>query len=255
MFNKNDKVIVKQSATAFAGREGIVLAANDQQVKVQLDLGENMEDNKRVINIFKNEDIELNSFDNLLNEEILFENNNIEEEDEVTMKENKQEVVNGIKMSEAQLKHWCSDNDANYYTQDIDADGNVIIRSLNEEIAQYNFNTKTLTLIEKMSEVIPTKEFEEKEYDDLYEYTHHINIDDKDDVYPSWEFSAKIATAEGLDEYDVITYAKEHNYKIFQIQALNYYKLAIADKKITAEDIMDDFACYLEGNAKVTELK
>ena len=255
MFNKNDKVMIKQTSSSFAGREGIVLDSNDKEVKVQLNLGENMEDNKLVINIFKNEEVELNSFDNLLNEEIFFENNNVEEEVEVIMNENKQEVLNGIKMTETQLKHWCSDNDANYYTQDIDSEGNVIIRSLNEDIATYNFNTKLLTLIEKMSEIIPTEQFKEEEHDDFYEYTHDLNINDKEDVYPSWEFAGKIAAAEGMNEWDVYEYAREHGYKIFQIEALNYCKSVIADKKIKAEDIMDEFACYLEGRPKVTEWK
>ena len=157
------------------------------------------------------------------------------------------------KLTVEELKAWCSDHDANYYTQDI-KDDRVIIRGLNEELAEYNFKTKELKVFDYSGTTTP--EQEEVEYDDNYirDYVYDIDMIDEKTEIPSWEFASVIATAEDVSEEQVITEAHDRGFKAFLIQASNYEKVAIASEKITEDDIMDDFASYLEGNPKVTEL-
>ena len=77
-------------------------------------------------------------------------------------------------------------------------------------------------------------------------------LDDKE--YASWEFVSVIATAENISEDSVIQEAHDRGFKVFLIQASNYEKFVVAAEKITEDDIMEDFASYLEGNPKVTEI-
>ena len=77
-------------------------------------------------------------------------------------------------------------------------------------------------------------------------------LDDKE--YPSWEFVSVIATAENISDDSVIQEAHDRGFKVFLIQASNYEKFVVAAEKITEDDIMEDFASYLEGNPKVTEI-
>ena len=158
-----------------------------------------------------------------------------------------------LKLTEEELKAWCSDNDANYYTQDI-KDDKVIIRGLNEDLAEYNFKTKELKVFDYSGTKTP--ETKEDEDDDNYirDYVYDIDMIDEKTEIPSWEFASIIATAEDTTEDAVVTEAHDRGFKVFLITASEYEKLVIASEKITEEDIMNDFASYLEGNPKVTEV-
>ena len=158
-----------------------------------------------------------------------------------------------LKLTEEELKAWCSDNDANYYTQDI-KDDKVIIRGLNEELAEYDFKTKELKVFDYSGTT--SEEEDEEEYDDNYirDYVYDIDMLDEKTEIPSWEFASIIATAEDTTEDAVITEAHDRGFKVYLITASNYEKLVVASEKITEEDIMEDFASYLEGSPKVTEV-
>lgn len=158
-----------------------------------------------------------------------------------------------LKLTEEELKNWCSDNDANYYTQDI-KDDKVIIRGLKEDLAEYDFKTKELKVFDYSGTTTQEQDLEE-DYDDNYirDYVYDVDmLDDKE--YPSWEFVSVIATAENISDDSVIEEAHNRGFKVFIIQASNYEKVVVAAEKITEEDIMEDFASYLEGNPKVTEI-
>lgn len=158
-----------------------------------------------------------------------------------------------LKLTEEELKAWCSDNDANYYTQDI-KDDKVIIRGLKEDLAEYDFKTKELKVFDYSGTTTQEQDLEE-DYDDNYirDYVYDVDmLDDKE--YPSWEFVSVIATAENIPEDSVMQEAHDRGFKVFLIQASNYEKFVVAAEKITEEDIMEDFASYLEGNPKVTEI-
>ena len=158
-----------------------------------------------------------------------------------------------LKLTVEELKAWCSDNDANYYTQDI-KDDKVIIRGLNEDLAEYDFKTKELKVFDYSGTTTP--ETKEDEDDDNYirDYVYDIDMMDEKTEIPSWEFVSIIATAEDTTEDAVVTEAHDRGFKVFLITASEYEKLVVASEKITEEDIMDDFASYLEGNPKVTEV-
>ena len=158
-----------------------------------------------------------------------------------------------LKLTEEELKAWCSDNDANYYTQDI-KNNKVIIRGLKEDLAEYDFKTKELKVFDYSGTTTQEQNLEDK-YDDNYirDYVYDVDmLDDKE--YASWEFVSVIATAENISEDSVIQEAHDRGFKVFLIQASNYEKFVVAAEKITEDDIMEDFASYLEGNPKVTEI-
>ena len=158
-----------------------------------------------------------------------------------------------LKLTEEELKAWCSDNDANYYTQDIKND-KVIIRGLKEDLAEYDFKTKELKVFDYSGTTTQDPDLED-DYDDNYirDYVYDVDmLDDKE--YPSWEFVSVIATAENISDDSVIQEAHDRGFKVFLIQASNYEKFVVAAEKITEDDIMEDFASYLEGNPKVTEI-
>ena len=158
-----------------------------------------------------------------------------------------------LKLTESELKAWCSDHDANYYTQDI-KDDKVIIRGLNEDLAEYNFKTKELKVFDYSGTT--SAETKEDEDDDNYirDYVYDIDMIDEKTEIPSWEFASVIATAEDTTEDAVVTEAHDRGFKVFLITASEYEKLVIASEKVKEEDIMEDFAAYLEGNPKVTEV-
>ena len=379
MFKKDDKVKVIKGIKAFEGLTGTVLDTNGSQVKVKLNISEDAEVQKNIINIFEDYQLELESLDLLKEEaEATFDNDETEKQvccicgeeytgygnnaepykegrccDECNMKfvipyrlnqlrkdkneslkltesDNEKYVIikpftgnyydskNGIyvpdlnkattydsreealrvadwlrtrhessrrrinsqggndigklylkvvkrkfkdenttneslKLTEEELKAWCSDNDANYYTQDI-KNNKVIIRGLKEDLAEYDFKTKELKVFDYSGTTTQDQDLED-DYDDNYirDYVYDVDmLDDKE--YPSWEFVSVIATAENISDDAVMQEAHDRGFKVFLIQASNYEKFVVAAEKITEDDIMEDFASYLEGNPKVTEI-
>jgi len=288
MFKKDDKVKVIKGIKAFEGLTGTVLDTNGNQVKVKLNLSNDSELQKNLINVFEAYQLELESLDLLKEDNVSFDNdinekqvccicgeeyegygNNAEpyKEGRCCDKCNMQFVIpdrlkrlrnaknESLKLTEEELKAWCSDNDANYYTQDIKND-KVIIRGLNEDLAEYNFKTKELKVFDYSGTTVDENELDEDEDDDNYirDYVYDIDMIDEKTEIPSWEFASVIATAEDTTEEAVVTEAHDRGFKVYLITASNYEKLVIASEKITEDDIMDDFAAYLEGNPKVTEV-
>lgn len=287
MFKKDDKVKVIKGIKAFEGLTGTVLDTNGSQVKVKLNMSEDAEVQKNIINIFEDYQLELESLDLLKEEaEVAFDNDETEKQvccicgEEYTGYGNNAEPYKkgrccnecnrkfvipsrlsqlrkskneSLKLTEEDLKNWCSDNDANYYTQDI-KNNKVIIRGLKEDLAEYDFKTKELKVFDYSGTTTQEQDLED-DYDDNYirDYVYDVDmLDDKE--YPSWEFVSVIATAENISDDSVIQEAHDRGFKVFLIQASNYEKFVVAAEKITEDDIMEDFASYLEGNPKVTEI-
>lgn len=162
-----------------------------------------------------------------------------------------------IKLTEAELKQWCDDNDANYWTQEITEDNKVAIRGIHEVLGTYDFNTETLTLTEGYLEETPyVEEYVEDEKEDkdfIKGYVTYEDLEGKE--HPSWYFVNKIATAEGIDEGCVCQLAKDLGYKLFAVEAPGFGKVAVAAKGVKAEDVYNDYADYLQGRACVYEVK
>lgn len=273
MFKKDDKIKVSENCSLFTGKTGVVLDANENEAKVKLNIDESGENPKYFINIFKNEDLQINSVENALNEEVEDEvrfNNDVQpEEKKEEPKEEKVESCNeekGILLDQTTLNEWLADHDASYWTQEIKDNGMCPIRGEHGNIiATYNFATKRLTEGydehefpdidgEHNEDVIPDFTAEDKKDDFLHDYLYDENIDDLNDKVPSWEFVQTIATSEGLDDEIVIQEAIDKGYKMFVVRADNLERLVVAAKGIEAEDIYADYADYLQGNPTVTEL-
>lgn len=360
MFKKDDKVKVVKGIKAFEGLTGTVLDTSGNQIKVKLNLSNDSELQKNLINVFEAYQLELESLDLLKEDNVSFDNDmqdevlqNVQETaktlnddkkvccicgEEYTgygnsaepykegyccdecnkkfvipsrlnqksvnegYKEELKSTINdlesalrapktsskysdlianyttvqnareelkelkkrykdltdkkeSLKLTEEELKAWCSDNDANYYTQDI-KDDKVIIRGLNEDLGEYNFKTKELKVFDYSGTTVDENALEENEDDDNYirDYVYDIDMIDEKTEIPTWEFASVIATAEDTTEDAVITEAHDRGFKVYLITASEYEKLVVASEKIKEEDIMDDFASYLEGNPKVTEV-
>ena len=354
MFKKDDKVKVVKGIKAFEGLTGTVLDTSGDQIKVKLNLSNDSELQKNLINVFEAYQLELESLDLLKEDTVSFDNdmdekqiccicgeeyegygnnaepykegrccdecnkkfvipdrinrmkkNDLDEAflfipDDDAKREAKKAFEQGkgrdewiqymldsdkehgapwgidynydyfyriwneankdiknesLKLTEEELKAWCSDNDANYYTQDI-KDDKVIIRGLNEDLAEYDFKTKELKVFDYSGTTVDENELDEVEDDDNYirDYVYDIDMLDEKTEIPSWEFASIIATAEDTTEDAVVTEAHDRGFKVYLITASNYEKLVIASEKITEEDIMEDFASYLEGSPKVTEV-
>ena len=286
MFKKDDKVKVIKGIKAFEGLTGTVLDTNGSQVKVKLNMSEDAEVQKNIINIFEDYQLELESLDLLKEEaEATFDNDETEKQVCCICGEeykgygnnaepykkgrccdqcNRKFVIpsrlnklrnsknESLKLTEEELKAWCSDNDANYYTQDI-KDDKVIIRGLKEDLAEYDFKTKELKVFDYSGTTTQEQDLEDEDDNYIRDYVYDVDMLD-DEEYPSWEFVSVIATAENISDDSVIQEAHDRGFKVFLIQASNYEKFVVAAEKITEDDIMEDFASYLEGNPKVTEI-
>ena len=345
MFKKDDKVKVVKGIKAFEGLTGTVLDTSGDQIKVKLNLSNDSELQKNLINVFEAYQLELESLDLLKEDNVSFDNdvepekkiccicgeeytgygNNAEPykegyccdecnrkfvipsrlgqksldegiiisfngavdcaKEDIAAGKTKEEFIQhmrdefklpkktytdtffnnvwneanktneSLKLTEEELKAWCSDNDANYYTQDI-KDDKVIIRGLNEDLGEYNFKTKELKVFDYSGTTVDENVLDENEDDDNYirDYVYDIDMIDEKTEIPTWEFASVIATAEDTTEDAVITEAHDRGFKVYLITASEYEKLVVASEKITEEDIMNDFAAYLEGNPKVTEV-
>ena len=94
MFKKDDKVKVIKGIKTFEGLTGTVLAANDKQVKVRLNMSEDTSLQKNLINIFEADQLELESLDLLTEDTPSFDNDVVEEE---VKDKDTQDFINAIK--------------------------------------------------------------------------------------------------------------------------------------------------------------
>ena len=102
MFKKDDKVKVIKGIKAFEGLTGTVLDTNGSQVKVKLNMSEDAEVQKNIINIFEDYQLELESLDLLKEEaEATFED---EEDEEETPEEAKKELAQYKQMVQDAVK-------------------------------------------------------------------------------------------------------------------------------------------------------
>ena len=91
---------------------------------------------------------------------------------------------------------------------------------------------------------------EPKDY--IKDYVYLVDVDDNE--IPSWYFVNKIATEERLPEETVVEDARKLNYKLFRIEAPEYCRLIVLAPKCKVEEVYDEYADFLQGNAKITEL-
>lgn len=236
-FNVNDKVTILNGSPLWFDKEGTVKEIDDDgNVKVQV-MFETEDETKPITNVFSEDDLELLSANESLNEGA-----NIMEE---------------IKLTEAELRQWMDDNDANYWDQEITDDNKVAIRGIHEVLGVYDFDKETLTLTEGYLKDTPyVEEYDEDEEDEdfIKDYVSYKDINGKN--VPSWYFLDKIAVAEGVDESCVCQTAQKFGYKLFMIEAKpTFCKVVVAAKGIKNTDIYNDYADYLQGNACVYEVK
>ena len=93
----------------------------------------------------------------------------------------------------------------------------------------------------------------EKTDDIIHQYVYLQDLDDKE--IPAWNFSTRIATAENVEEGFVLKCAEDHNYKVFAVEAPSFFRTIIAAKEVKLEDIQEEYADFLQGNAVIYEMK
>ena len=93
----------------------------------------------------------------------------------------------------------------------------------------------------------------EKEKDYIRDYVYLTDVDDNE--IPSWYFVNKIATEERIPEETVVEDAKKLKYKVYRVEAPEYCRLVVLAPKCKVEEVYEDYADFLQGNAKITELE
>ena len=135
--------------------------------------------------------------------------------------------------------------------------------NLNEEKNMENKKFNTNTIWEELNNT------DEETTENNSDIVNESYIDIKDDfIEPyvtaedcegkkcgTWTFINRIMAAEDCDEVAVTQCAAKHGYKLYWIEAGEYNKTVIAAKNIKKEDIAEDFANYLLGNARIEEIK
>ena len=108
------------------------------------------------------------------------------------------------------------------------------------------------SLNENLNEVV-NEDVSYEDYDFVHDYVYLVDLDDKE--LPAWNFAARIATAENIEEHVVIDCARENNYKIFHVEAPGFSRVIIAAKQVNLEDIQEEYTDFLQGNAVIYEEK
>lgn len=85
--------------------------------------------------------------------------------------------------------------------------------------------------------------------DFIKDYVYIEDIDGR--KIPSWNFVAKIATAENVDDCVVFEVAEKYHYNLFVVEAYNFYREIVAAKEIKEEDIAEDYGDYLQGKVLI----
>ena len=93
----------------------------------------------------------------------------------------------------------------------------------------------------------------EKPEDIIHPYVYLQDLDDKE--IPAWNFASRIATAENVEEGFVLKCAEDNGYKIFSVEAPSFFRTIIAAKEVKLEDIQEEYADFLQGNAVIYEMK
>ncbi len=93
----------------------------------------------------------------------------------------------------------------------------------------------------------------EKTDDIIHQYVYLQDLDDKE--IPAWNFASRIATAENVEEGFILKCAEDHKYKTFAVEAPSFFRTIIAAKEIKLEDIQEEYADFLQGNAVIYEIK
>lgn len=93
----------------------------------------------------------------------------------------------------------------------------------------------------------------EKPEDIIHQYVYLQDLDDEE--IPAWNFASRIATAENIEEGFVLKCAEDNGYKIFSVEAPSFFRTIIAAKEVKLEDIQEEYADFLQGNAVIYEMK
>lgn len=129
-----------------------------------------------------------------------------------------------------------------------------VIEIFNEENLKMERQDESLNeQKEELIESVNLTESKEKKEDIIHKYVYLENLDDEE--IPAWNFASRIATAEDCDEGYICMAADELGYKLFAIEAPYFSKTVIAAKEVKLEDIKEEYADFLQGNAVIYEIK
>ena len=136
----------------------------------------------------------------------------------------------------------------NFDPNDLDQEIKIKVELGNEKSVIQTFPIRDLELLieeDYINEKINLTEFLAKKDEDIIK--PYLISSDFDGEKESWYFANKIAVAENIEESEIISIAKKLNYPVYQIKTYNKKIRIIASKKITAEDIENEYARFLLG--------
>lgn len=265
---KGNKVLIKNTDTIWDGKHGTVIAEEDGQVEVRINF-ETEDGTKQVIEIFNKENLEMEREDESLNEAVnsnekWFVSWNSREDSPFGVKGNpdriKKELENAVEVTPIEdgkesliwidFKHHLAGERKVNVPADIKHKDN-----LEDHDKKYywfspdSFYTETELFDESLNESLNY----EKTDDIIHKYVHLEDLDGKE--IPNWNFAARIATAEDIEEGCVCELAHDLGYKVFAIEAPGFFRTVIAAKGIKAEDIEEEYTDFLQGRACIRELE
>ena len=280
--NKNDKVKIISKREPWSGLTGKVISVLEDEEIVSVKLKFEIDgDIKYVIQDFKYDEVELLQENESLNEE--FDMNTISnflKYYNVMSEEEFNDMLHGLKIYDYQLDIAGLENETavkgliakpeymeilweeelselivsnlGYVYSIPPQDPYTGLRLYRETIDSIEeFLKSNMSYFEPIRESL--KKDDEEDEDFIYDYVYFTDEEDKE--IPCWCFASKIAAAEGnLNIEYVIDAAIKHKYKVFYIDAPGFFKQVIAAKDLTVQDIEEDYADYLQGNAKVIEV-
>ncbi len=289
-FKKGNKVTIVNTKDFWEGKTGTVLYAEDPDVEVRVNFETEDGETKSVIQIFNKENLEMERENESLNEEKvnemtalpyhvlawklyeLMSSMNDENaymhfiyvwpdgetkeqcEQDFNTKESYEEL---LELAERIYK---GHHDDGLFIQNPEKEKEVInlAHEFDKKLGLDDITIYTKSGVykeglkegkEDMNESVSSK----KVKDIIRKYIYLEDLDEKE--IPAWNFAARIANAEDIEEGCVCKLAEDLGYKVFAIEAPNFYRCIIAAKEIKAEDIQEEYADFLQGKAVVYEVK
>lgn len=279
---KGNKVLIKDTGSVWDGKRGTVISEEDGQVEVRINF-ETEDGTKQVIEIFDKENLEMEREDESLNEAADLDFEDETDDDEIDYDEVYEEIKNTETFNEMtvtsktpegeefqvnvlyhdspeETREWIEEMLEQYpYYFD---DNEIIADPWNDNANGYFFiDGQRASYIygelvidgEPIHESLNESLNYEKTDDIIHQYVYLQDLDDKE--IPAWNFASRIATAENVEEGFVLKCAEDHKYKIFSVEAPSFFRTIIAAKEIKLEDIQEEYADFLQGNAVIYEMK
>lgn len=232
---KGNKVEIVNTNDMWEGKHGTVLSQEDNEVTVRVNF-ETDEGTQSVIEIFDEENLEMERENESLNEELTLDKGHYDLLPGFVC-----ELLDKL-IKEYGEKPWFKDFWKEYKEH-------VIVTDMHRIKMPNYFLKKYIEKDESLNESLNYEKVE----DFIHPYVYLKDFDDEE--IPSWNFVLKIAAAENVEEGVILKCAEDNKYKLFAVEAPEFFKMIVAAKEVKLEDIQEQYADFLQGNAIIYEMK